>query len=82
MNNHTCPYKDTSRDKCVHKFGKKQSSTRRKCGFKNPTNCPLFLEWLEIHTLKEEKSKIEPINPLKNTYLNINTKNNKIKYEE
>lgn len=57
-----CPYKDSGRDKCVHKFGKKQTNTRRKCGYKNPLNCPLFMEWIEIRAQEEEKSKIKHSN--------------------
>lgn len=59
---HDCPYKAGLRDICVHKFGAQTSSTRRKCGFPNPVNCPLFLEWIEIRAQEEEKLKIDHLN--------------------
>lgn len=52
-----CPYKETSSGNCVHKYGVKTSRRRRKCGFKQNINCPLFLEWMEIHVQEEEKSQ-------------------------
>ncbi len=66
MKTNKCPYHENRNNSCTHKFGKKMNSTKRKCGFPNPANCPLFLEWMEIYAQEEEKSKIVPISPLKN----------------
>jgi len=61
-----CPYKSTNSNNCTHKGCKANRKSKRVCGFKNPMNCPLYLEWLEEWSQNQEKSKIEAVNRPKN----------------
>lgn len=52
-----CPYYEKRNKSCTHKGCKLNRKSKRLCGFKNIINCPLFLEWMEFHTLNKEKSQ-------------------------
>ena len=45
---HGCPYLAAT-NKCVHKSPiKRLSGKKRRCGHKNPEDCKMYLEWIEI----------------------------------
>ena len=46
----TCPYKDTTKNKCTHK------DIKGFCIFKEPYKCPIFNKWVELLE-KEENAQ-------------------------
>ncbi len=68
MNNphpiNNCPYL-ANKNKCVHKSPiKRLSGRKRRCGYKHPNNCSMYLEWQEIRNIDliEESAILDNLN--------------------
>lgn len=40
-----CPYNASNNNQCTHKGCKHYKSKKRYCGYGNPKECELYLEW-------------------------------------
>lgn len=44
----TCPYRAINKKTCSHKGCKLNKGGEKKCYFKYPHNCELFIQWVDI----------------------------------